>query len=306
MYILFLGVGGVVSNAYMASIPAVSSVSPPTIGIYGGALLTITGNGFSSNLSSVSVSVGSSSCSVVSTSPNQIQCIAPAQGSSTSSAVSITSNGIAFPSTLSVAYSSSITPIISSISPTFGTVSQSLTITGSNFVNGQTSVEVGGVTCAVNTVSSTSITCTVGSSPAGYQPVVVEVVSVGQSNSNIVFQYLLQVTSVTPSQGSYGGGQVLTVVGSGFSGSDVDVTICNQACQSVTIISNTQLTCITPAIIYSTSDTPCSLTVTVGEFSQSQSFVYRTNLTAIVTSVSPTRGGTGGGTTLTITGTNFP
>jgi hypothetical protein len=306
MYVLFLGVGGVVSNAYLASIPAVSSVFPTTIGTHGGALLTITGNGFSSNIISVSVSVGSSSCSVVSTGPNQIQCIAPAQGSSTSSAVSITSNDIEFPSTLSVIYSSSITPIISSISPTSGSASQLLTITGSNFVNGQTSVQVGGVTCAVNNVSSTSITCTVGSGPAGNQPVVVEVISVGQSNSNFVFQYLLQVTSVTPSQGSYGGGQVLTVVGSGFSGSDVDVTICNQACQSVTILSNTQLTCITPVLTYSTSDTTCSLTVNVGEFSQSQSFVYRTSLTAIVNSVSPTRGGTGGGTTLTITGTNFP
>jgi hypothetical protein len=35
-------------------------------------------------------------------------------------------------------------------------------------------------------------------------------------------------------------------------------------------------------------------------------YVYGANLTATVTAVSPTRGGTGGGTTLTVTGTNFP
>jgi hypothetical protein len=307
MYELFLGVGSAVSYAYLTSIPTVSSVSPTTIGIHGGALLTITGNGFASSTSSVSVTVGSRPCSVVSTSPNQIQCIAPAQGSNTSTAtISITSNSVSFSNTLSVTYSSAITPTISSISPTSGTASQLLTITGSNFVSGQTSVQVGGVTCTVNTVSSTSITCTVGSSPAGNQPVVAQVTSVGDSNSNVAFLYSLQVSSVTPTQGSYGGGQVLTVVGDGFSGSNVAVTICNQACQSVTIVSNTQLTCVTPAATFSTSDTTCSLTVTVGELSQSQSFVYRTSLTAVVTSISPTRGGTGGGTTLTITGTNFP
>ena len=307
MYQFILGVGNVVSSAHLTSIPTVSSISPTTIGIYGGVLLTITGNGFASSISSVSVTVGSSLCSVVSTSPNQIECTAPAQGSSASPAIiSITSNNISFSNSLSVSYSSGITPNIGSISPTSGTASQLLTITGSNFVSGQTSVEVGGVTCTVNSISSASITCTVGSSPAGNQPVVVQVTSVGKSNSNVVFLYSLQVNSVTPSQGSYGGGQILTVVGDGFSGSNVAVTICNQACQSVTIVSNTQLTGVTPAATLSASDTTCSLTVTVGGLSQSQSFVYRTSLTATVTSVSPSRGGTGGGTTLTIIGTNFP
>ncbi len=304
---MFLGVGSVVSYASLTSIPTVSSVSPTTIGIYGGALLTIIGNGFASSTSRVFVNVDSSPCSIVSTSPNQIQCTAPAQGTHTSPAsISINSNSISFPNNLSVVYSSAITPNISSISPTSGTASQLLTITGSNFVSNQTSIQVGGVTCTVNTISSTSITCTVGSSPAGYQPVVAQVTSVGKSNSNILFLYSLQVNSVTPAQGSYGGDQLITVLGDGFSGSNVDVTICSQACQSVTIVSNTELTCVTPAATYSTSDTTCSLTVTVGGLSESQSFIYRTSLTAIVTSVSPSRGGTGGGTTLTISGTNFP
>lgn len=269
--------------------------------------MAITGNGFASNINSVSVTIGSSSCLVVSTNANQIQCIAPAQGSNTSPAtISITSNTINFPNSLSIAYSSTITPHITSISPTSGTASQILTITGSNFVSGQTSVQVGGVTYPINNISSTSITCTVVSSPAGHQPVVVKVTSIGQSNSDVTFLYSLQVSSVTPAQGSYGGGQVLTVTGDGFSASGLTVTICNQACQSVTNVSNTQLTCVTPAITYSSSDTVCSLVVTAGGLSQNQVFIYRTNLTAIVTSVSPTRGGTGGGTTLTITGTNFP
>ena len=38
----------------------------------------------------------------------------------------------------------------------------------------------------------------------------------------------------------------------------------------------------------------------------SSSFAYKAALTPTVSSVSPQRGGTGGGTTLTITGTGFP
>ncbi len=38
----------------------------------------------------------------------------------------------------------------------------------------------------------------------------------------------------------------------------------------------------------------------------STSFTYKAALTPTVSSVSPLRGGTGGGTTLTITGTGFP
>ena len=39
---------------------------------------------------------------------------------------------------------------------------------------------------------------------------------------------------------------------------------------------------------------------------QTAFFTYRAGLTPTVDSVSPTRGGTGGGTTLTISGSGFP
>ncbi len=295
------------SVASLTSTAALSSVSPTTIGTNGGVLLTITGNGFSSNINNVQVNVGTSSCTVVQSTPDQIQCTAPAQGINGSPvAISVTSNGVIFPSTLSLTYSTAITPTISSVSPTSGSASQLLTITGTNFISGQTSVLVGDVPCTVASVSTTSITCTVGSSPAGSQPVVLKVNSTGNSNSNVQFQYALQVTNVTPTQGSYGGGQLVTIVGDGFNGLNLAISVCSQACQSITVLSNTQVTCVTPAATVSVSNTTCSLTVLVGGLTQSVSYVYQASLTATVTTVSPTRGGTGGGTTLTITGTNFP
>jgi hypothetical protein len=275
--------------------------------IYGGVVLTINGNGFSHTPSTIQVTVGSSTCSIIQTTPGQVQCTVPAQGSNASPAtIHIVSHGVTFPGSFTFTYSSSSTPSISSITPSSGTAGQSLAIVGSNFVSGQTSVTIGGTPCTITSISSTSITCTVGSSPAGNQPVIVSVSSAGKSSASTLFAYSLHVSSVSPTQGSYGGGQAVTVTGDGFNTSSISVTICGQACQSVSVLSNTQLICATPSQTVSSTNQLCSLTVTVGSLSQSVSYVYQANLTATVTSVTPTRGGTGGGTTLTITGTNFP
>jgi hypothetical protein len=307
LFFLLIGVGTVLSSSTLTSVAAISSVSPTSGSIYGGAVLAINGNGFANSASNIQVLVGTSSCTIIQSTPGQVQCIVPAQGSGPSSAtIHVVSYGITFPGSFTYTYNSSSTPTISSLSVTSGTSGQSLIISGSNFVTSQTTVSIGGTPCAVSNVSSTSITCTVGSSPAGNQPVVVSVSSVGNSNANIQFLYNLQVTSVSPSRGSYGGGQSVVVIGNGFNASSISVTVCGQACQSVTVSSNTQLTCVTPSATASSSDTSCNLTVTVGSASLSEPYVYAANLTATVTSVSPTRGGTGGGTTLTITGTNFP
>ena len=278
-----------------------------TSGTYGGSTLTISGNGFASTVNNIQVTMNLNPCAIVQTAPSQVQCTIPAQGSASSSAtIYVTSKGVSFPTTHSLTYSLAITPTITSINPTSGSTGQTLIIAGSNFIDGETSVSVGGVPCTIVSVSGTSITCTIGSGPAGNQPVIVNVASVGQSNSNIQFQYILQVDSVTPSQGSYGGGQTIIISGGGLNASNVAITVCNQACQSIVVVSNTQLTCITPSATISSSDTTCNLTVTIAGLVQSTTYTYKADLTATITSVSPTRGGTGGGTTLTIVGTNFP
>ncbi|CAF1690270.1 unnamed protein product, partial [Adineta ricciae] len=172
---------------------------------------------------------GSNPCTVVSIDASHIECISPAQNSNPStSIINIVSNNITYPSTLSIQYSSSITPTILSISPTSGSASQSLTISGSNFITGQSNVSIGGVSATIVSVTSSSITCTIPSIPAGNHPVIVQVSSIGISNSNIQFTYSLQLTNVTPNQGSYGGGQIITIIGDGLSQSTVAVTICNQ------------------------------------------------------------------------------
>ena len=304
---LRLGVGSVVSSPILISSAAISSISPTSGGVNGGVLLTINGNGFATSTSDIQVSIGSSACSIVQTTPGQVQCLVPAQGSNPSSAaLRVVSNGVVFPSSQSFTYSSGATPTITSVSPTAGVSGQALTIFGSNFVTGQTSVTIGGTACAIVSVSSSSISCTVGAGPAGNQPVVVSVATAGTSNTNVQFRYNLVVTSASPAQGSFGGGQTVTIVGDGLNSPSASVTICGQACQSITAVSNTQLTCLTPPATPSSSNQACTLTVSVGGLSQNAAFTYQSSLTANVASISPLRGGTGGGTLLTITGTNFP
>lgn len=236
-----------------------------------------------------------------------MQCFLPAQGLNPStSTITIISSDEILSSSTTFTYDADVTPTIVSISPTTGTSGQQLVISGSNFVINQTDVTIGGVPCLVTDVSSSLITCTIDSSSAGNQSVLVSVTSIGQSNTNIQFQYALQLTNISPSQGSYGGGQSITINGDGFNSTSINVTICGQTCQSLNRLSNTQIICITPATTISSMDTTCNLIVTVDNLSQSTSYTYTTNLTATITSVSPVRGGTGGGTLLTIIGTNFP
>ena len=307
MFSLDLDVGSVVSTPILTSSADISSIAPTSGGTNGGVVLTINGNGFAHLSNDIQVNIGTSVCAIVQTTPGQVQCTVPAQGSNASPALlHVVSNGVVFPNPLNFTYSSGTTPTITSISPTAGVSGQAVNISGSNFIIGQTSVTIGGTICAMGMVTATSITCTVDAGQAGSQPVVVLVATVGTSNANILFTYNLQISSTLPAEGGFGGGQTVTIVGNGFNSSSTTATICGLACQSVTTVSNTQLTCVTPSAVSSVPSQQCNLTVSVGVLSQTAVFTYLTNLTANVTSISPLRGGTGGGTLLNITGTNFP
>ncbi|CAF4012065.1 unnamed protein product [Rotaria sp. Silwood2] len=302
-------VGNIYSSLTITSEAFVSVIVPLTCSIYGGAILTIIGHGFSSNISQIQITIGSNVCPVVQAMDSQVQCIIPSRGNSSDAAtILIVSHQVSFPSSFTLSYNETITPNITSVSPTFGNRSQVLVITGDNFVgNGQTSVTVGNTACIVSNYSIGSIACTVGLNlSAGHHVVTVHVDEIGNSNSDVFYTHDLFVTSATPSEGGYGGGLPVTILGYGFNGTDVTVNICNQSCSSVQIVSNVQLICVTPEVSMVEVNSSCNLTVTVNGISKNTLFTYKANLTAIVTSVSPTRGGTGGGTRITINGNNFP
>merc|ERR1719422_2781341 len=99
-------------------------------------------------------------------------------------------------------------------------------------------------------------------------------------------------------------GSSLTITGTGFG--QAVVTICSEVCEIVTSTTS-QIDCLTPANAGVGATEACDVVVTQdsGEVTEAGGFTYDRALTPTIASVTPVRGGTGGGTPLTITGSGF-
>ncbi|KAK0070509.1 fibrocystin-L, partial [Biomphalaria pfeifferi] len=164
---------------------------------------------------------------------------------------------------------------------------------------------IGGVACTnVRDTSATSITCTTGPHNTGVFVVQVFVEQKGFSNMDQTFTYQLASFTLTPLKGSTNGGQLVTLTGSGFLQGKTSVTICGLPCQEVSLTTS-QYICKTAAV----NDTPssCDVVAAVDKVSQTLASVYAydSSLASSVTLVSPSRGGTAGGTLVTISGSGF-
>lgn len=288
----------------------VSSISPLTTGIHGGAILTIDGHGFSNNETVIQVTIDSNPCPIIESREDQIECrIPPRTNSQNNVNVQIISHQITFPSSsIRLNYSESITPNVTSVNPNSGSGLQTININGDHFIGtGQTDVFIGDTPCNITSLSITSITCSIQSTlSAGNHSIDVFIEDIGHSNENVYYKHDLTLRNITPSEGGYGGGLTTTIQGYGFNGTNVNISICNKSCLSIDVVSNNEIDCLTPSMTMSSSNTLCNVSVTIDGITKETLFTYKSNLTASITSVSPNRGGTGGGTIITINGTNFP
>ncbi|UDF32539.1 UNVERIFIED_ORG: IPT/TIG domain-containing protein (plasmid) [Roseateles sp. XES5] len=196
--------------------------------------------------------------------------------------------------------------MVTAVAPNAGPTSggTSVTITGTDFL-GATAVSFGGTPAASFTVNSdTQIFAT---APAGAVGVVNITVTTpgGTSTASAAdqFTYVVQpsVTSVTPTRGPTGGGTTVVITGSGLLNATA-VTFGATAATGYTVISNTQITATAPA---GTGTVDIRVTTAGGTSATSASDQYTYVVAPTVTSVSPIAGPTGGGTTVTITGTGF-
>ena len=292
-------------DSTITSSPSLTSISPSVGSIYGGQEITLSGNGFSGSLDDVSVTIGSSSCTVLSVSVENITCVTPAN-SAGNETVFVSSNGVAFPTT-AFEYSLDSTPTITTISPTSGSGSLTLSVTGTN-LDDITMVNTGQYECIIISTSSTLVTCSLNTIPGGLFAVQVKSSSLGHSNKDIEYKSDFNLSTATPSSGSFGGGTLLVLNGVGFdTDNEPNVTICGNVCQ-ISLISNSEIQCRTPAEADSSSDTKvCTIALTQGSsvVDLVDAFTFDISLTPSVTGLSPVRGGTGGGTSITITGVSF-
>ncbi len=281
--------------------PVISSISPSSGGIAGGASVTITGINFTGATSVTFDGIAATTINVVNS--TTITCITPARTSAGAVGIVVSTAGGSSAEFSSYTY---ITPpVISSILSASGSTAggNTVTITGTHFT-GATSVTFDGIAAtSLNVVNSTTITCvTPARTTAGAVGIIVTTVG-GTSDTFSSFTYITppNITDISSSSGSTLGGNTVTITGTNFTGA-TSVTFDGLAATSLNVVNSTTITCITPA---RTSAGTVDVIVTTGggpstAYSQ---FTYITPPN--ITSISQLTGSTTGGTSVTITGTNF-
>jgi hypothetical protein len=297
------------------SAPMVAAVSPSSGPIAGGTQVTITGTGFTgaSAVTFGSVAAASftviSSTSIVATSPPQtwgtsqvdIQVTTPSGTSATGSADKFsTTTGSA--------------PSISAVSPNSGTMVGGTTvlITGSGFTSASI-VNFGSIAAASFVINSDSSITAV--SPFTNSPGTVDInvttsnglsgtVSADHFTYNYVTPPAPTVTGVSPSTGTNNGGTVVAITGTNFTLAS-SVKFGSTAATSFTVLSDSAISATAPAKSAGTYDiTVTNITGTSATGSNDQ-FTYVAASVPTVTGISPSSGTTAGGTSFTLTGTNF-
>ena len=109
------------------------------------------------------------------------------------------------------------------------------------------------------------------------------------------------VTSVLPTSGITAGGTSITITGTDFTGA-TGVTIGGAACTNVVVVDATTITCTTPAGTAGAASV--EVTTPNGSSAANTLFTYVVPAPTL-TAISPTSGSTAGGTSITITGTDF-
>jgi RHS repeat-associated protein len=284
--------------------PAVTSISPQAGPLAGGTNVTITGSGFSGATAVTFGTVAATSYTIKSA--TQIIATAPSEATGTVDVTVTTPGGIS-PDISSDQYTYAPGPAVSKVSTSAGPIAggTAVTITGTGFT-GASAVSFGSVSAAsYAVVSSTQITATAPAQQAG--TVDVTVTTPGGISPAVTadqFSYLPEpaVTGIAPPAGPASGGTAVTITGTGLA-SATAVSFGTVAATSFTVVSSTQLAAVVPAQSAGTVDVTVSTPGGTSSDVTADHFTYAP--LPAVTKVTPSTGLTGGGTTVTITGSAF-
>uniref|UniRef100_A0A8C1B8X1 PKHD1 like 1, tandem duplicate 2 n=1 Tax=Cyprinus carpio carpio TaxID=630221 RepID=A0A8C1B8X1_CYPCA len=285
---------------------AQASINPTSGSIAGGTPLLITGNGFVAG--NTTVRLANSPCRILDVTSDSVRCMTPPHAEGQVQ-VNIKVFDVVYPPQ-NFNYSKGQTPNITSVSPRTGPVGAEITVSGFGFGTdvALVSLEIGGVPCSVSSVTDTQLLCNVGEHAGGTFLVIFHHKVKGHALTQSVFTYELLLTGVTPNEGSYAGGAIVAIQGSGFDPNSTKVLICNRECNvHLQNSTSTQLNCEVPPNNGTEAERACTVIVMNGgdAVNLTNSYTYRSSLTPVITNVTPRRGGTAGGTRLTITGSGF-
>ena len=298
--------GGTATKAnaftYVVLAPTIASVSPPSGAISGGTAITITGTNLT-GASSVTVG-GVAATSFVVVSATSVTAVTPS-GTAGAKAVAVTTAGGTATKANAFTYVVPV-PTIASVSPTSGVTSggTAITIEGTHFIVGATTVKVGGVAATgVVVASDTSLTAVTPAGTLGLKAVAVTT-SGGTATAAGAFTYLAAaptIASVSPTFGSALGATKITIVGTNLTGAN-SVTVGGKSATSVVVVNATTITAMTPSGTVGAQDV--AVTTSGGTATAPGAFTYVAAAPTIA-SVSPTSGPALGATAITITGTNL-
>ncbi len=282
--------------------PSVGVVSPAAGLPAGGTSVTLTGSNFA-QASAVSFGTSAASSFTV-VSPTEIIATSP---SGTAGSVDVTVTTPVATSAISNLdhFTYEQAPNITAVAPLAGLPGggTSVTITGTGFSQAS-AVDFGTTAVGFSVNSSTSITAT---SPAGTGTVEISVTTpAGTSATSIADEFTYEqapvVSLVSPVSGPTAGGTVVTVTGGNFTGASA-VSFGSVTSGAYTVVSSTQITATSPAQIAGTADVTVTTPVATSSTSSADQFAYQA--TPSVSALSPVAGPPAGGTSVSVTGTNF-
>ncbi len=291
----------------------VQYLSPPTVSTLsisngkqaGGDTLSIQGTNF---LSPLTISLGGAPCTTSTwVSSTLATCITGARSAGLVDAT-VTNNIDQQAGVATQAYTYNPFPTISGILPQTGRTNgvTLMTFQGSGYQAGAT-VKIGTLDCSnITVVSPTEITCVSTPQAAATYSITITNPDTQYITETNAFTYNLPlgVTARTPSGGKLAGGDLLTLLGTGFiSGTTINLN--GVTCASPIVVSPTKMTCIVPAgSALGTVDIvltgPDGSVITL-----SGSYGYTYNPSPGLTSISPTNGKLTSGTLVTLAGNGF-
>ncbi|WP_207385227.1 IPT/TIG domain-containing protein, partial [Legionella brunensis] len=288
------------SNSFNAKAPTIEKIIANSGATTGGETVTISGSNFDAT---TSVTFDSATAKIVSQNDKQVVITTPAHDAGVVDVIVTTENG-STKATNSYTYkikkqANFAPPLIVNIFPTSGPTSggQSVTIVGSNFVVGGSTVIFGASPATITSESSTVLVVT---TPAGVGTVSVVVNTAEGSSNPASYSYDgPTIVGVSPSSGPTTGGQTVTITGNNFFPGAQSVTFGGIAAPIVSSTFN-QIEVTTPP----NSPGLTNIVVTTASGSSNNgSYTYVASPT--LATVSPDSGPTAGGQTVTITGSNF-
>ena len=287
------------ADYFTYGVPIVSDVSP-NAGM-AGTSVTITGSGFQ-NATGVSFGVTAATPYTIN-SDTQITVVAPTVPGGTGIVEVTVTNAAGTSVTSSADQFTYGTPNVISVNPKAGAAGQEVTITGEGFLE-VTGVKFGNTSASFTIDSAAQIRAIAPSGESGTVDIIVtNAVGSSVTSAADLFTYgAPTVTQIDPIAGTTAGGDTVTITGTGFA-SDATVEFgTGHSATSVTYVSDTQLTAISPS---GTGKVDIIVTTHGGtsETSSADEFIYQDAPT--VTEVSPNHGPLAGGTSVTITGTGF-